>query len=230
MRFSWRVTIWALVSLVVLPGSILAASEAETVISACEQRTGLSAENCISFIKKYMNVDRCRQYTKLSADECEKKLAALRESPEFKGSGTTQSTQNTSSLPSSAPSHSGPVSPTTPDSNLPLKDQVLIIKQNKEQRFLLIEEETKKVIEYIHQQGQDTALLESKLAHFHEQKDAVLSAYDQYLALAALPRERRPVLDAPKSLVNSVLRDAVLSYRSDLLPALRQALKEIHQP
>lgn len=216
---------WLLFSLLALTlgqsGLVSAASDADTVIAECQKRTGMGRESCIAFIKKYMSVERCEQYTSFSAIECAKKLEELRRTPEFQTSPSGGKTP----VPAPAPPSSTPPAP-VPGlvSTGSLRERVLEVKRDKESRMLLIDEETVKIIELLKASGQDTAELEERLRLFREKRGAVLSAYDQYASFAADPA--RPPLAEPRRLVGQVLDDAIGYYRMSMLPVLRDAVRQ----
>lgn len=205
---------------------VWAASEAETVIAECQKRTGMGRESCIGFIKKYMNIERCQEYTKLSALDCQKKLEEIRKSPEFQSSSNTPPDK-------SAPQPSSPlVSPTAPRSEFvpqTLKERILQAKQDKEDRFALLITETRQVMNYLQGQGKDMEVLEERLTFFEQKRQAVIAAYDQYARLGGEPEDKRPPLGEAHDLVASVLRESLEYYRTALLPELRRALDQVNE-
>lgn len=204
-----------------------ATSDTEVILDECQKRTGLSESGCIEFVKKYMNVERCQQYTSFSAQECEQKITAIREDTRFQSD-----TKKGSSTPEKAPEKVDPsrlpslsrVVPTT------LRGRVLEARREKEQRFSLIIDETKAVIEYLKRQGKDTTSLEAALAEFDVKKQATLLAYDRYQSLAeALHSDDTSALDGPRQTVLQVLYDATGYYRQNMLPVLLQAVSGENQ-
>lgn len=198
-----------------------ASDDAESVIAECQKRTGMGRESCIGFIKKYMNVERCQQYAKLSASECEKKLEEIRNSPEFqdkpKGSTAPQSPQ-----PVIAPQAPVPVgAPRT------LREQVLAVKRDREERLELIQRETVKVVAFLKERGGEIARLEAALQVFEQKKQATLAAYDQYVRFAELEPSKRPPLSEPRQIVGSLLRETTEHYRTIILPELRRLISQI---
>ncbi len=209
-----------LVAIALQPVFGWAASDAETIIAECQKRTGMGRESCIAFIKKYMSVERCEQYTSLSALECAKKLEELRRTPEF------QSNQPDPGSASPVPRPTPQPAPTpSPSPSGSLRERVLEVKRDKEHRLLLIEEETAKIIQLLEDKGYATDALNERLRLFREKRAAALSAYDQYASFAADPT--RPPLAEPRRLVGQVLNESASYYRTSLLPALREAIRQV---
>ncbi len=223
--FLFGLNIW-IFSLGQTPHRVWAASEAETVIAECQKRTGMGRESCIGFIKKYMNIERCQEYTKLGAADCQKKLEDIRKSPEFQSDSRVTPDKGTPQ--SSSPS----ASPTTPRAEFvpqTLKERILQAKQDKEDRFTLLITETRQVMNYLQGQGKDMGVLEERLAFFEQKRQAVIAAYDQYARLGGEPEDKRPPLGQARTLVASVLRDSLEYYRNALLPELRRALDQVNE-
>lgn len=203
------------------PGMLLAASnDADVVIAECKKRTGLSDASCLSLLKKYMTVERCQEYTNLSAKECEEKIKILKEDPKIQGKTEPPKTPTTPTNPS--------VTPSTPSvtgggTSTNLRERILQAKREKEQRFALIEEETKAMIAYLKQVGQDAANLENMMKEFQQKKQSTLLAYDQYQSMAESASVKESfALEGPRQAVLRVLRDTTEYYRSVLLPEIRQ--------
>lgn len=201
-------------------GIVLAASnDADLIIAECKKRTRLSETSCLSLIKKYMNVDRCQEYTNLSAKECEEKIKALKEDPKLQGKPEVQKPPTITITPPvpSAPSVPGIVT------SVNLRERILRAKHEKEQRFTLIQEETKAMISYLKQAGQDTTSIETMVKEFDQKKQSTLLAYDQYQSIAESTSSGEDfVLEEPRQTVLRVLRDTTEYYRNTLLPAVRQ--------
>lgn len=220
--FLFLVLLWG--ALEMSSGFALASSEADTVIGECQKRTGMGRESCISFIKKYMNVERCQQYAKLSAEQCEQKLEEIRKSPEFReGSG------------SSTPATPQKTDPQVPRSVKPLEgtatltERIKLVRQDKAARFQLVEEELERILRFLRERGVDVAHLENRLTVFREKRDIVLRAYDQYESVASAPAETRPSLAEPKRIVSQLLNDAAAYYRNDLLPDFKKSVDTVQE-
>ncbi len=201
-------------------GVVLAASsDADVIIAECKKRTGLSETSCLSLIKKYMTVDRCQEYTNLSAKECEEKIKALKEDPKLQGKSVAQKPPTTGVTPPPAPTPSVPEIATPTN----LRERILQAKREKEQRFMLIQEETKAMVAYLKQAGHDTVGIETMMKEFDQKKQSTLLAYDQYQSIAeSASSEEGFALDGPRQTVLRVLRDTTEYYRNTLLPAVRQ--------
>lgn len=221
MRFVFTFLTLALLFTPLWPGLLWATTEAETVIGECQKRTGMGRPSCIEFIKKYMNIERCQQYTKLSASDCQKKMEAIKESPEFQPSTKVTVPSTASPAPARVPDQTQ-ISPGRNTGSL--QERVQAVKRDRASRFHVVEEETARIIAFLKEHGQDTGALEEHFAAFQEKREATLSAYDQYGDLAGLPASERPPLSEPRRLVGQVLRDAAAYYRTTLLPELRRAL------
>lgn len=206
--------------LIWLPGFAVSASEAETVISQCQERTGMGRESCISFIKKYMNVERCQQYTDYSAEECQKKLEEIRKSPEFNSAAVPPAVETPK--PTTSPVQQPPLS--FQGKTVSLKEKIQLIRQDKAARFTLIEEEIVRLLRFLEEHGYNTDQLEEKLALFQLKRDVALKGYDQYATLADVPAPERPSLEAPRRVVAQLLHEAADYYRNDLLPAVAAAV------
>lgn len=199
----------------------VASSDAETTIAECQKRTGMGRESCIGFIKKYMNVERCQEYTKLSASDCEKRLDNLRKSPEFRepSKGGVTSTPPKRALAPSLPT------PLTVSSQGTLKERIAEVRRDREERFRIIHNETNKVISFLKAQGRDTVALEQHVDVFVQKQQAVLAAYDQYARLAEADPGKRPSLAEPRKIVAEILTDTLQYYRTTVLSVLRQSLE-----
>lgn len=201
-------------------GIVLAASnDADVIITECKKRTGLSETSCLGLIKKYMNVDRCQEYTNLSAKECEEKIKALKEDPKLQRKPEGQKPPTTTATPPvpSTPSVSGIVTP------INLRERILQAKREKEQRFTLIQEETRVMIAYLKQAGQDTTSIETMMKEFDQKRQSTLLAYDQYQSIAeSMSSGESFALEGPRQTVLRVLRDTTEYYRNVLLPTVRQ--------
>ena len=219
-------TLLAVGTIIWSPCFVMAASEAETVIHQCQERTGMGRESCISFIKKYMNVERCQQYTDYSAEECQKKLEEIRKSPEFRDTDVPTPVVET---PKEASPRVLNPSPVSQGGMTSLKEKIQIVRQDKAARFLLIEEELTRLVRFLEGQGQDVTQLEHRLMGLGERRDVVLKAYDQYAALADAPVENRPPLGEPRSIVAQLLREAMEYYRGDVLPAFSLAIEAVKE-
>lgn len=229
MRYLLLVALSVLCVTALVPGgAVRSASEADAVIGECQKRTNMGRSSCIEFIKKYMSIERCQQYTKLSAVECQKKLEEIRKSPEFQSGGTPPPPTQTTP-PSGTPSAQPPSLSPVPSGGTSLQERVFEAKRDREGRFLLIEAETEKVIAFLKERGGEVTPLMERLALFRQKKAAVLSAYDQYADLAAVPLADRPPLEVPRRLVGQVLREAGMYYRSSVLPELRRSLSQLDQ-
>lgn len=217
----------SLIGIIMLfPVFAVTASEADTVIGECQERTGMGRESCISFIKKYMNVERCQQYAKLSVEECQKKLEEIRKSPEFRDANAPASVVET---PKEASPHALSPSPISQGGVASLKEKIQTVRQDKAARFLLIEEELTRLVRFLQAQGQDVTQLEHRLMVLSEKRDVVLKAYDQYAALADGPTENRPSLGEPRRIVAKLLYEAMEYYRSDILPAFSLAIEAVQE-
>lgn len=171
-----------------------------------------------------MNIERCQQYAKLSAEQCEQKLEEIRKSPEFRdGAGP-----------------STPVIPQKTDPQLSrlakplertaaLTERIKQVRQDKVARFQLVEEELERVLRFLRGQGADVAHLENHLVVFREKRDIVLRAYDQYESVASAPTEMRPSLAEPKRIVSQLLNDAISYYRNDLLPDFKKSVDTVQE-
>lgn len=211
-------------TLEVSSGLALASSEADTVIGECQKRTGMGRESCISFIKKYMNVERCQQYAKLSAEQCEQKLEEIRKSPEFRDSAEPSTPVIPQKTGSQSPRLVKPLEGTAA-----LTERIKQVRQDKAARFQLVEEELERVLRFLREQGADVAHLENRLMVFREKRDIVLRAYDQYESVASAPIETRPPLAEPKRIVSQLLNDATSYYRDDLLPDFKKSVDTVQE-
>lgn len=217
--------LFALIVVVVLarPGRLLwAASEAETVITECQNRTGMGRESCIGFVKRYMNVERCQQYAKLSASECEQKLERIRQSPEFRDPSLgTIKESITKVLPkptvSEAPK-SGGISV--------FEEAIRSAKQDRVARWQLVQEHTEEVINYIEQRGQGVGSLREMLQTLSLKRQAIVSAYDVVLTTWNSTHDTEAVRVERKKL-QETLKDTARYYRDTVLPELRRSLQAI---
>ncbi len=199
---------------------LAASSDADMIIAECKKRTGLSDTSCVSLLKRYMTVERCQEYTKLSAKECEEKIKSLKEDPKFQGKQEAPKT-STSLTPSRSLVPMPPVAVIQPSSNL--RERILQAKREKEQRFALIQGETNAMIAYLKEQGRETTNLEVMVKEFEQKKQSTLLAYDQYQSIVESTSSTENFsLEGPRQTVLRVLRDTTEYYRSVLLPEVRR--------
>jgi len=224
---SWRLLPFVFGVLVLSQYPLLsraATDDADSVIRECQKRTGLSESGCIGFIKKYMDVERCQQYTSFSTQECEQKIVSIKKDPRFQSSATNVQTPPIE-VKTSRPGAASDELRTNEERPTTLRGRVLEAKREKEQRFLLIHDETQALITYLKQQGQDVGELEAMLQEFDAKKQATLLAYDRYQSFAeASHSDESYALEGPSDTVLWVLRDATEYYRQYVLPALQQAV------
>lgn len=200
---------------------LAATDDADVVVAECKKRTGLSDSGCIVLIKKYMTTERCQEYTDLSAKECEKRIASLKEDPKFQGKKetTTPPLSKNTIQPDFEPQAVAYPAPTT------LRERILAAKREKEKHFALVQAETEAVIVYLRHNGQDTQILETALREFEQKKRAVFLAYDRYQSIAESVQSTEGfAFEGPRLTVLEVLRDATGYYRSIVLKELQQAV------
>lgn len=203
------------------PGALLqAASDSDTVINECMQRTGLNESLCINFIKKYMNVERCQDYTKLSASECEKKIAALKTDPKFGGSSSAAS-PNPGTQPSQNIHRDSQVNPLRTDFSRELADKILIAKQEKARQFQSIDDMTQALLHYLEKNGQDIHQLKSGLVEFEKKQQTIFAAYDQYQSLVETSAADHTVLTEAHQHIREAQQVAAEYYRTTLLAPLQ---------
>lgn len=177
-----------------------------------------------------MNIERCQEYTQFSAEECQKKLEAIRTSPEFQVTSSSPASNTTTALPPASPSSQLPVTlDAKPVGGKPLSFQgrVLQVRAEKEKRFLLIEEKLSRLIRFFESQGQATEKLQGELTIFQERRQAVLKAYDQYAQLAGAAPENRPPMEVPRRIVVQLLQDTIEYYRAIVLPVFQKQLEAL---
>lgn len=193
-----------------------AATTLETVVAECKKRTNFSDATCTTLIKKYMNVERCKEYTGWGDEECKKKIEEIKNDPEFTG-GTTNS-------PSSSSGNKG----TKPKTGTVTTDQSLEtarrIRAKKESDLILLWKRTENITRYLKDKGMDTGSIETHFPEFERKAEAVLAAYDTYIGVAErAPSDqavRRQMLEDARGGIERALFDLTGFYRSNIFSPL----------
>lgn len=160
-------------ALAVFSSSTSAATALETVVSECRQRTGFGEATCLTLVKKYMNTERCKEYTGYSDEECAKKIEEIRNDPGFAPGEVSPSP-----VPTSSPSLSDlpPLLPRTSDTLIGLREK-------KERDLLALWKRTEAMTNFLKDKGAETQSIEAAFPEFQNRAEVLLSAYDTYRAV-----------------------------------------------
>lgn len=207
---------------VVFSFSAEAATVLETIVSECQERTGFGAATCKTLVKKYMNVERCKEYTGYSDEECAKKIEEIREDPEF------SENQAVPNVPSAEPSSPATVVPTSRSHDA---NTLSSLYEQKERDLLALWQRTEAMTNILKSKGADTGAVESAFPEFQTRAEELLAAYDAYRAVYERTQQdtlavRQSIRLDARNRINQAQRVLIDHYQIYILGPLRIAREQ----
>ncbi len=206
--------------------SVHGASALETVIAQCRQRTGFGESTCKTLVKKYMNVERCREYTGYSVAECTQKIEEIQRDPDFSSGEVPSSPKPSPVTHTSEPALSN-LPPILPRANATLAG----LREKKERDMSVLWQRTEAMIALLKDRGIETQLIEAALPELKNRSAELLSAYDTYRAayegtVQDSAATQKPVRRAARERVVQSSRRLVEYYQQSILQPLRVAYEK----
>lgn len=218
-------TISAVTGLLAFSFPVEGASALQTIVAECRQRTGFGESTCKTLVRKHMNVERCKEYTGYSDEECVKKIEEIKNDPEFSSNGT---------IPSPAPAVAKTPEPSL--SGLPAitprtSNTLAGLREKKERDLLALWKRTETMTNFLKEKGVDTRSIEAAFPEFQSRSENLLSAYDTYRAAhdgtAKDPEAtRRSVRGEARENTVQSMRSLVEFYQKSILMPLRIVYEE----
>lgn len=202
------------------------ATALQTVVAECRQRTGFGESACKTLVKKYMNVERCKEYTGYSDEECVKKIEEIKKDPDFTPSEAAPApAPSTTRTPSPSLSELPPILPRTSNTLSGLREK-------KERDLLALWKRTEAMTNFLKSKGVDTQSIEAAFPEFQNRAEALLTAYDTYRAVYEGTAKdgvttRKSVRAEARGKVIQSMRMLVEYYQKSILMPLRIAHEKV---
>lgn len=206
--------------------SLWAAGALQTVVDECKKRTGFGDSTCLTLVKKYMNVDRCQEYTGNSREECAQKIEEIKKDPEFSSGGGVS--------PSVTPPAVRPASPAlgqVPALVLGNNRSLAGLRERKERELTALWQRTEAIATYLKGRGADIQAVEAAFPEFERRAAALLAAYDTYRAAYEGTAKdnastKQSVRTGARNAVDQAMNNLTEYYRTSILTPLRLAYEK----